>query len=217
MTTLIYLDKGSTRWPERIPFGERLTCSVEDATEVSGLKLLDDLQQDENWRDRVDKNRHTKIDQSAVAASAFGGVMTMHHHKHDPNCGHTAIRHDGQSTICTTATCTTRMATTSMSMCWRSARQTRRNARRLARVEWLFLRQHPNNTSRSPLSRHHISYRRCDLLLTPSFQGLRYEHHSDAIARELRRPLQEVNEAIAADYDYYASSTRPHRSSNSFL
>jgi hypothetical protein len=37
VTTLIYLDKGSTRWPERIPFGERLTCSVEDATEISGL------------------------------------------------------------------------------------------------------------------------------------------------------------------------------------
>jgi hypothetical protein len=31
-TTKVQLDV-----PERIPFGERLTCSVDDATEVSGL------------------------------------------------------------------------------------------------------------------------------------------------------------------------------------
>ena len=37
--------------PERIPFVERLTCSVDDATKVSGLSSLDDLQQDEERRD----------------------------------------------------------------------------------------------------------------------------------------------------------------------
>jgi hypothetical protein len=38
---------------------------------------LDDLQQDEKWRDRVDENRRAKIDQSAVAASAFGSGVIM--------------------------------------------------------------------------------------------------------------------------------------------
>jgi excisionase family DNA binding protein len=38
---------------------------------------LDDLQQDEKWRDRVDENRRAKIDQSAVVASAFGSGVIM--------------------------------------------------------------------------------------------------------------------------------------------
>jgi hypothetical protein len=37
---------------------------------------LDDLQQDEEWRDRMDKNRRAKTNQGAVAASAFGGGVT---------------------------------------------------------------------------------------------------------------------------------------------
>jgi hypothetical protein len=72
-----YNDQGPTRRAGAYPFRREADVFHRRRHRSFRPESVDDLQQDEKWRDRVDKNRRAKIDQSAVAAPASGGVVTM--------------------------------------------------------------------------------------------------------------------------------------------
>ena len=87
----------TTSGPDRIPFCERLTCSVDDATEVSGLSrsmIYNKMKSGEIEWTKIGARRLIKV---PSLLRLLGGGVTNASQKNNGPCRPTALSHDHPS------------------------------------------------------------------------------------------------------------------------